>query len=671
MPRFQPLPTFSFSIPYIGKSNTITTTTNANTSTNTHTIPFIESSFTPQPRSTLEAAISGDVTRLKQLWEQNTTSNMDIPYGPVEMTPLHYSASKEGETPLLKAAYAGHFSVVHYLVLEAGASVSHKDKDGWCALHNACSHGHLAMVQFLIAHSTTVDLKSKMDHTPLINAASKGHLSIVEHLISTANVDLFWKNKFGESAYDAAAVAAEVYICEQLEIMERKKMQQEGLDYQLLKQHGTIPVTVYEIQQQISTTTLIGHSFKSPTWGRHPTTSWILPSGEVVAKNRVGLPPLKDQQVWIWLTDWMVDYTHPNYDMDGWEYAKHLDTPDESWSNKLPVGNRQNAIRRRRWVRIMTRQSTHTADDEELDEHFGLMDDSSSHSGNTQDLSHDLDLEQWQDSSYIYRHEEASQPTSSTSITRANAAFVAGTSMLDYQTHDDGMVSGRRTLILNRQPHQGAARVWEKNENALDCRCCGKWFNIISRRHHCRQCGLIVCDRCSSNRAMLPYSGTIHDPQLPFDQVYKSTLRPQRICDPCFAHLSRPHTTPGTPNTPGTPGTTSPSNFLQRSLSMDSMMMYCPVCGNHLDGYGSTEQQEQHVQSCLNAGFSSASLSATGYVLYQAPSDSTLLGQECIICFEEFAQGDTIARLGCLCSYHHSCIHGWFSLGKGCPVHSQ
>lgn len=123
----------------------------------------------------------------------------------------------------------------------------------------------------------------------------------------------------------------------------------------------------------------------------------------------------------------------------------------------------------------------------------------------------------------------------------------------------------------------------------------------------CRQCGLIVCDRCSTNRAMLPYSGIIHDPQLAFDQVYKSSLRPQRICDPCFDHLARPHTTPLSPST-------TPRDYMPRANSMDSVMMYCPVCGKHLDAYGSTDEQERHVQSCLNAGFSSASLTATGYV---------------------------------------------------------
>lgn len=45
---------------------------------------------------------------------------------------------------------------------------------------------------------------------------------------------------------------------------------------------------------------------------------------------------------------------------------------------------------------------------------------------------------------------------------------------------------------------------------------------------------------------------------------------------------------------------------------------------------------------------------------------------ECVICFEEFEVGESIARLECLCRYHKSCIREWFDRkGNGdCPVHA-
>ncbi|XP_047416562.1 E3 ubiquitin-protein ligase ZNRF2 isoform X1 [Sciurus carolinensis] len=42
---------------------------------------------------------------------------------------------------------------------------------------------------------------------------------------------------------------------------------------------------------------------------------------------------------------------------------------------------------------------------------------------------------------------------------------------------------------------------------------------------------------------------------------------------------------------------------------------------------------------------------------------------ECAICLEELQQGDTIARLPCLCIYHKSCIDEWFEVNRSCPEH--
>ncbi|EPS41707.1 hypothetical protein H072_4394 [Dactylellina haptotyla CBS 200.50] len=46
---------------------------------------------------------------------------------------------------------------------------------------------------------------------------------------------------------------------------------------------------------------------------------------------------------------------------------------------------------------------------------------------------------------------------------------------------------------------------------------------------------------------------------------------------------------------------------------------------------------------------------------------------ECVICFEEFEEGDSIARLECFCRYHKKCITDWFNRrGDGqCPVHAM
>ncbi|KAF5278951.1 hypothetical protein FQA39_LY05629 [Lamprigera yunnana] len=42
---------------------------------------------------------------------------------------------------------------------------------------------------------------------------------------------------------------------------------------------------------------------------------------------------------------------------------------------------------------------------------------------------------------------------------------------------------------------------------------------------------------------------------------------------------------------------------------------------------------------------------------------------ECVICLEDLAQGDIIARLPCLCIYHKRCIDQWFGINRSCPEH--
>ncbi|KAK3074281.1 hypothetical protein LTR53_003392 [Teratosphaeriaceae sp. CCFEE 6253] len=45
--------------------------------------------------------------------------------------------------------------------------------------------------------------------------------------------------------------------------------------------------------------------------------------------------------------------------------------------------------------------------------------------------------------------------------------------------------------------------------------------------------------------------------------------------------------------------------------------------------------------------------------------------QECVICLEEFAVGDAMGRMECLCKFHRVCIRGWWERrgGGNCPTH--
>ncbi|XP_065680031.1 FYVE, RhoGEF and PH domain-containing protein 2 isoform X1 [Hydra vulgaris] len=66
------------------------------------------------------------------------------------------------------------------------------------------------------------------------------------------------------------------------------------------------------------------------------------------------------------------------------------------------------------------------------------------------------------------------------------------------------------------------APLWVKDEDVTMCMLCTLKFGLIYRKHHCRGCGKVVCDKCSNYRSVLAYAGN----QL------------QRLCHCCFKKLN-------------------------------------------------------------------------------------------------------------------------------------
>eukprot|EP00698_Gefionella_okellyi_P005439 TRINITY_DN14984_c0_g1_i1.p1 TRINITY_DN14984_c0_g1~~TRINITY_DN14984_c0_g1_i1.p1 ORF type:complete len:553 (-),score=90.31 TRINITY_DN14984_c0_g1_i1:48-1706(-) len=66
--------------------------------------------------------------------------------------------------------------------------------------------------------------------------------------------------------------------------------------------------------------------------------------------------------------------------------------------------------------------------------------------------------------------------------------------------------------------------TWQLDDRVDECPICHQTFTFTRRKHHCRYCGCVVCDACSSGKAQLPasldYSG------------------PQRVCDKCATILA-------------------------------------------------------------------------------------------------------------------------------------
>ncbi|CAO3644217.1 unnamed protein product [Mucor fragilis] len=146
-------------------------------------------------------------------------------------------------------------------------------------------------------------------------------------------------------------------------------------------------------------------------------------------------------------------------------------------------------------------------------------------------------------------------------------------------------------------------RVWEMDRQAPECRRCHRRFNFLVRRHHCRRCGQIVCDKCSSNRIRLPVEELIEDPMVSPSQYPLLASQSQRVCDTCYREpirrSSESHQRRGHRSSNSRP--VAVGSQMRRTDSSQSLMIDCPVCGSTFLGMQKGEQEE-HLQRCLNVG---------------------------------------------------------------------
>lgn len=67
------------------------------------------------------------------------------------------------------------------------------------------------------------------------------------------------------------------------------------------------------------------------------------------------------------------------------------------------------------------------------------------------------------------------------------------------------------------------AAVWVPDSEANTCMHCKKvQFTLVNRRHHCRKCGVVCCNTCSSKRFLLPAQSS----------------KPLRVCMTCYNELA-------------------------------------------------------------------------------------------------------------------------------------
>ncbi|PWN95279.1 FYVE-domain-containing protein [Tilletiopsis washingtonensis] len=219
---------------------------------------------------------------------------------------------------------------------------------------------------------------------------------------------------------------------------------------------------------------------------------------------------------------------------------------------------------------------------------------------------------------------------------------------------------------------QNLVPTWQSDDTASECPDCQRRFTFFVRKHHCRRCGQIRCDRCSSHRVHLSAAELVIDPAMP-EMLITESSGPTRICNACNADRQLP---PGTAvrsllsQLPSSHTESDLPSSMSDVSSRASELNECPVCSTTLATLGDSITQEEHVRACLETG-GGGSLQGGRYLVYKLPDTGPIVGKECVICLEDLLPGMIIARLPCLCYFHRACIDSWFSRGKACPTHAR
>lgn len=74
----------------------------------------------------------------------------------------------------------------------------------------------------------------------------------------------------------------------------------------------------------------------------------------------------------------------------------------------------------------------------------------------------------------------------------------------EWLNHFNSVVSeATKKSTDKRKKSLTVAPVWQPDVSSKSCKICKSKFSVFKRRHHCRKCGLLVCNECSRGRILL------------------------------------------------------------------------------------------------------------------------------------------------------------------------
>jgi Ankyrin repeats (many copies) len=122
---------------------------------------------------------------------------------------------RDGRTPLINAVSVDYYLPLIEYLLEKGANINAQDKAGWSALHFCAQDNKIELAEFLIKNGATVDIKDQYGATPLMNAATTCYELMVKNdpnpgamiqFLQKNGADKNIKNKEGVTFFDVLKI---------------------------------------------------------------------------------------------------------------------------------------------------------------------------------------------------------------------------------------------------------------------------------------------------------------------------------------------------------------------------------------------------------------------------------------------------------------------------------
>ncbi|XP_053598202.1 uncharacterized protein LOC103569891 isoform X2 [Microplitis demolitor] len=197
----------------------------------------------------------------------------------------------------------------------------------------------------------------------------------------------------------------------------------------------------------------------------------------------------------------------------------------------------------------------------------------------TLDIVSTVTMDEHESSQGVTNVEEQPSTTTTAATVPANAANEESVRERDPSPDVSDSSSMEFGIMLGKQPP-----FWVPDSEAPNCMMCDMRFTVIKRRHHCRACGKVLCNKCCNLKYRLEYQKNVES----------------RVCSTCYLQLIRTESEHGSGDwsgdyTSNAAGMNSPQQLAGGLPSPPSVMVPVGV----LKREGSTKQRPEGQKSVM------------------------------------------------------------------------